>query len=922
MITANAPTVPASPFTPQTIWEMVIGQLRMQMEKDSFNAYIRDCRMVELTGESVTVLATGAYERDWLASRMTSTFARYFAPLVGHEIQIHFVYPGEIGGLQGQASASESHRPAGADTSGAITTRQASMRSGAGVTASVDAGSAPIAKTPESARIAQRQGETGEVARPTARGLIAQSQMVQSPESVGLQARSQMIARNGQQVQPTPATSSVNETLVMDPAPERLSAQVSSVTGLGGPSAEAASTAKAPDEACAWIEMEEVADSIEAALQNRGRFVAFPRYELRHIPLVGPEFFFLRLAFLQTRFLNTQPNARGQSFVTPVEALLQWANVGRATLHRFKKGDPARGVQPAAPWFGIEQLPGAPRSGPTQPPCRYRLQTGIPLTPMDAGRLREQLTAAGVQADPLGALRTLCERPVQEILQFPPPAPGEAHRQQKPAFLSVANVVQSTLGSWKVPAEQRGEYQDLVNRLSDTITMPQQMVFVSWYFLQEWLPILGHDAAALVLYARAQGYYNPQTQELRDVVPVAGGYSELAGVIGLKRERTIGDWLPNIFERQAEPGSRATESEKWKHEQQRQKGVQETVGRFMQVTPGSRKKTASGHYAFHLHVEIKGEPLTPRDQLAGRWVRQVLADCTEAGVLEHFTAWVTSPVIAHNAGSTASGAVSAAERGSVISQNDGVGILPLPASTAPSSQNDGAGTLPLAPSACANPAPQNDGWGILAFREMTARESTALEPDGWGILEEILNDGAGILSADEMTAGELFKVLFRLNTFWKTIPQYHPTPKSAPETGEPEASAGRVVASSVKAVWNWEDLLKHNGGNNPYRQQIAESEKDARVLVSWLCYAHSLKGQGIKDPFGWALARVKDQPGSWAEGVYAELAQIVPAEFARLLERHIEAGMSPADERWEAAFGKVALGRLKELGTVLGLWGV
>jgi hypothetical protein len=69
--------------------------------------------------------------------------------------------------------------------------------------------------------------------------------------------------------------------------------------------------------------LETVSDSIESALVRPGRIIAFPRYELRFIPLVGPENFFLRLAFLQERFFHTRDDSRDQPFETSVEALLR-----------------------------------------------------------------------------------------------------------------------------------------------------------------------------------------------------------------------------------------------------------------------------------------------------------------------------------------------------------------------------------------------------------------------------------------------------------------------------------------------------------------------------------------------------------------------------------------------------------------------
>lgn len=633
--------------------------------------------------------------------------------------------------------------------------------------------------------------------------------------------------------------------------------------------AEEAALCLEQDELCKKMVMDEIADTVEAALLRPGRIIAFPRYELRHLPLVGPEFFFLRIAFLQERFLNTSPEDRTQPFESYVESLLRWANVGRATLHRFKKGDPARGVPPAAGWFGIEQLPSPPRSAdsPQQPPCRYRLQQGIPLTPMDADRLYDLLLDAGIQADPLQALQDLHSRPVHEILQFPPPAPTPEQKKRTPSFTSVSGVVQSALGRRRIEPDLRPKLQEWINKLSDHITMPNQTVHLSWYFLQEWLPVLGHDAAALILYTRSQGYYNPQTHELRDEISVPGGYGELASIIGLKRSRTIADWLPNLFDRSAnrDPG----ESDKWQREQQRQQEKQALMNCFIQVVEESRRKMPEGHYAFDLHLEITADPLTPADQCLTAWVYRALLACEDEGVLPHFHAWVTSPVIAELAQKYAN----SGELASELSY-------------------------------------QNDGWGILGIGKMTARESCMPQNAGWGILGRVLNDGAGILGWFKMTARELFKGLLKLSTYWDSI-------LINKTTTQADANAKAVVVEP----WDLRLLFMRNGGMNAFREQILKQETSPQPFLSWIYYAYSLKGRGVEDPVGWALSRLKEQPHTCAEGVFARLVQRPREDITRLLRAQIETGASPLDEDWRAAFGDVPLKRLKALAETLGLAG-
>jgi hypothetical protein len=50
------------------------------------------------------------------------------------------------------------------------------------------------------------------------------------------------------------------------------------------------------------------------------------------------------------------------------------------------------------------------------------------------------------------------------------------------------------------------------------VIQPERTLFVTMYFFDHWLPLLGHSAAAVVLAARALCYWNPMTGELRNEV--------------------------------------------------------------------------------------------------------------------------------------------------------------------------------------------------------------------------------------------------------------------------------------------------------------------------------------------------------------------------------------------------------------------
>lgn len=58
------------------------------------------------------------------------------------------------------------------------------------------------------------------------------------------------------------------------------------------------------------------------------------------------------------------------------------------------------------------------------------------------------------------------------------------------------------------------------------IIQPERGMFLTLYFFSQWLPLIGHSAAATILAARSMCYWNPMTGDLRNLVET--DMSELA----------------------------------------------------------------------------------------------------------------------------------------------------------------------------------------------------------------------------------------------------------------------------------------------------------------------------------------------------------------------------------------------------------
>ncbi len=74
-------------------------------------------------------------------------------------------------------------------------------------------------------------------------------------------------------------------------------------------------------------------------------------------------------------------------------------------------------------------------------------------------------------------------------------------------------------------------------------------ILVTWYFLRNWLPVLGSDAAMFILILRNLCYFNDETGEVRDEVWIEGGYQAIANRLGINNSRVVANWLPAWIER-------------------------------------------------------------------------------------------------------------------------------------------------------------------------------------------------------------------------------------------------------------------------------------------------------------------------------------------------------------------------------------
>ena len=387
------------------------------------------------------------------------------------------------------------------------------------------------------------------------------------------------------------------------------------------------------------IEIDILYSSIRNMLLEPGRVVRLPVYYLRWLPYVQSQLVFVVMALWQEYYLASGGKTqKGNNKVSVrAEQVCQWAGISRAQFFRLLQPGSSLG------WFArkcetdheIDK-----RTGRTKKSSNKYILYDTPLTPGDAADLKSVLLAQGIQESPKAALQAVLALDPKQILSYPVRHPPENFENMLPHYLSVQEVVQELVGR-----RLTAELVTLTDQLADRLLTRGEFILVSWYFLKNWLPILGHDVAMFILLLRNQCYFNDETGELRDEVWIEGGYEAIAQRLGIKNPRTISTWLPAKIER----GKHKEElTERTDQEFARRQQLQDLLGLF--VTRIDHRINSAGRYAWKFKVQ-RIDPLTPQDEKIRQAVFSLLALSEESGIVDELGAWITK--ISNDCGASA-----------------------------------------------------------------------------------------------------------------------------------------------------------------------------------------------------------------------------------------------------------------------------
>jgi len=597
------------------------------------------------------------------------------------------------------------------------------------------------------------------------------------------------------------------------------------------------------------IELDIHYNSIRNYLIEPSRVVRLPVYYLRWLPYVGSQMFFLILALWQEYYLASGGKERKGNCKVAVRAerICQWAGISRAQFFRLLRPDSSLG------WFArkidtdheVDKRSGRAKKSSN----KYELFES-PLTPGDAEDLKAFLLTHGIQDSPLSALQLAISTNPKEIFQYPVRQPSEDFSKMIPHYQTVQDVIRELVGH-----RLDGELGTLADQLADRLLGQGDFILVTWYFLRNWLPVLGADAAMFVLVLRNLCYFNDETGEIRDAVWIEGGYQAIANRLGINNARVVANWLPAWIER----GKRKDElSDRTVDEFSRRQRLQDLLALFVERI--DHRINSEGSYSWKFKVQ-RIDPLTPQHQIIQQAVSSLFVKSESHGVQDELDSWVS------------------------YLGNDCAGR--------PRAERVGSETVKTEPKV------------VLRLSDLTKDCSETLK--------SILNDCFATLDPE---AKGCFETLLKILKSFKDSQKEKDT-SSTQDTSillnDPTSQSVAVVTDS-SGNWSLEKLLARADKKN--RQALLDQEKNALSFVSWII--HGASQPNIQNPYSLAIAKLKENPRIGAGGASERLAALQPRELARLIEQSFTF-YSPTDQNWRQLFAEVKRDRIRLLADALGL---
>jgi hypothetical protein len=82
------------PFTPPSVWQECLNELRAQMPPATFESWVASCFVLEQSEELFVIGVPNRDALEWVKERMAHTIKRTLGSLVGHRVDVLFQFSG------------------------------------------------------------------------------------------------------------------------------------------------------------------------------------------------------------------------------------------------------------------------------------------------------------------------------------------------------------------------------------------------------------------------------------------------------------------------------------------------------------------------------------------------------------------------------------------------------------------------------------------------------------------------------------------------------------------------------------------------------------------------------------------------------------------------------------------------------------
>lgn len=588
--------------------------------------------------------------------------------------------------------------------------------------------------------------------------------------------------------------------------------------------------------------------SIYDEIVKQEQVIVVPGYFMRYIPLLGLELAWLYIGFRQAAYEAGAARQPGKKFGAPAQKVARYSGMSLRTFRRYS-AKPDTWQRLSGLVMPVEDKPRWQHGSDNHPhrtPRYYRVAMTLPLIPSDELSLRAWLykRLAGGKS-PLAVIQAALETPVEELTPWQENIPSS--RDGGVELHSVQEVLCAVCGP--ISENDRTQFQELADQLAQHLMPPKDLIFFTHYFVNRWLPKLGHGQGWFVVLLRDRCYINHRTGEIRDEAQVDRGYAEIAGWLGLKRVKTIWEWLRN-----------------------------DEVTRFVREISHEIGEWEESPRRFKICL---GEPMTEEDQTRAN---ESLAHRGFGVVDTHSHPTGASDTIKRKHTSGSIGAVD--------------------------TYNGATDTI--------------TGASDTIRSETTDNPIGALDTHNGALVINSGANGTPIGGDDTHRVGADVTFDWRewhsLNTLALGLNHKKNTPTTTDTDGknDSEISTSVIRQGVVGMEWNLSELLTRNRISAKNQELLLENGLTAQALVSWLLYAASTSGNGIRDPIAHAVSRLIPDPSRGAGGAYDQLTELPANELAEMLVREFD-GQSPWNQTWRKGMEGAPRSRLRALADQLGI---